>query len=94
MRDSGSRDWPVAKFPSRGMCREFLDSVRLWNRIEDLPRIEAEPMKDGTRVRFRSAETRQPFIRRLVDSLGGRVLPEARVTGRANAAFLAGRPPV
>jgi hypothetical protein len=74
------------------MCREFLDHVRLWNRIEDLPRIEAEPTEDGKRVRFRSAEARRPFIGRLVDSLGGRVLPESRSAVRMSRAALARRP--
>ena len=92
MRDSGSRDWPVAKFPSRGMCREFLDQVRLWNRLEDLPRIEAEPMGDGTGVRFRSVEARQPFLGRLIESLGGRVLPASRAAVRMGPAALTGRP--
>jgi hypothetical protein len=65
------------------MCREFLDHVRLWNRLEDLPRIEATAMADGTRVRFKSAEPRLLNVFRLVDSFGGRVVADA--SGRRTA---------
>jgi hypothetical protein len=67
--------WKLARFPSRGQRQEFLSQVHLWNTVEGLPRIEADPLNDGIRVRFRSADPRQENILRLVDAFGGFVGP-------------------
>ena len=75
MRGSSSGAWLVARFPSRGWREEFLDSLKTWNRVEGLPRIETEPLPDGRRLRFRSADSRQEAVRRLVDSFGGWIPP-------------------
>lgn len=53
------------------MREEFLDQVRLWNRIEDLPRIEAQPAPGGTALRYSCADYRREGLRKLVGSYGG-----------------------
>jgi hypothetical protein len=73
MRDSSSRSWSVARFPSRSSRQRFLERVRLLNRVEDQPRFETEPLPDGTRVRYSSADARHRILGRLVDCFGGRV---------------------
>ena len=72
MRGSSSDSWSVARFPSTGLRTEFLEHVRLWNRVEGLPKIETDPMPDGIRVRFWSDDDRHRNIWRLIDSFGGR----------------------
>lgn len=67
----GHERWPVARFPSHGIRQEFLEQVRLWNRVEGLPRIETASMSDGVGVRFWSADGRQRGILRLIDAFGG-----------------------
>lgn len=62
----------VVRFPSRRVRTEFLEQVRLWNRLEALPDIVAEPLVDGFRVRFWSGDSRRAVIWKLVDSYGGR----------------------
>ena len=72
MPDSGSKAWLVARFPSRGLRRRFLDRVRLLNGVEDSPPIETELLPDGTKLRFWSADERHRRLWGLVDSFGGR----------------------
>jgi len=67
INDSG----PIARFPSRGLRQEFLEQVRIWNKVEGLPTIETQPLSDGVRVRFWSGDSRQQNILRLIDSYGG-----------------------
>ena len=85
--ESDNRRFRVARFPSTGLCREFLEIVRLWNRIEDLQDIEAEPLNNGVSVRLRLAGMEDRGIRRLIDSLGGTILPSA--LGGARCGWLA-----
>ena len=47
---------PLAKFPSHNLRNKFLEQVRLWNSLEDLPSIDTELLKDGVCVRFRCAD--------------------------------------
>jgi hypothetical protein len=61
----------AARFGGRGEAREFLDQVRLWNRVEGLPPIEVTPLLDGLSVQISSAEGRYENIRRLVEAFGG-----------------------
>jgi hypothetical protein len=63
--------WREARFPSLPRRNAFLAEVRIWNRVEYLPRIETEPLPDGRRIRFRSDDERQTGIVRLIDSFGG-----------------------
>jgi hypothetical protein len=79
MPDSSNRPWSTASFPSPGSREKFLDHVKLWNRIEDLPRIVAEPLPDGRRLRFRSVDPRRNGLWRVIDSFGGWVPPVQRV---------------
>jgi hypothetical protein len=71
MRGSSNDSWSVARFPSAALRTEFLEHVRLWNRVEGLPKIKTDPMPDGTRVRFWSDDDRHRNIWRLIDSFGG-----------------------
>ena len=68
------RSWPVARFPSHGVRETFLQQLRLWNLIEDLPRVDAEPLQDGRRIRFWSTEDQRTGLLLLIDSFGGRVV--------------------
>ena len=67
-------DWPIARFPGSHLRGAFLDEVRLWNKSEGLPTILAQPLSDGYRVRFWTADRRQELIRRLVEVHGGSVV--------------------
>ena len=71
MEGSNSSAWSVARFPSAGSRQDFLDRLRLLSRIEGLPKIEAEPLPDGTRVRLSNAGGPVERIHRLVDCFGG-----------------------
>jgi hypothetical protein len=55
-----------------GLRQDFLEHVRLWNRVEGLPTIETELMPDGVRLALSSADDRSRNVWRLVDSFGGR----------------------
>jgi hypothetical protein len=69
--------WPTVRFPNRGQRRRFLDHVALWNNLEDLPSITAEPLIDGVGVRLRFGETARRGMLRLIESCGGRFSSEA-----------------
>jgi len=71
MRDSGSRDWLVAGFPSRDSREGFLEQLRLLNGIVDSIPIETELLAGGTRLRFWSADARHRSLWQLVDNFGG-----------------------
>jgi len=74
MRGSSSDAWLVARFPSLGWRQEFLDRLSAWKRVEGFPKIETETFPDGKRLRLRSAERGRETARRLVHSLGGRIV--------------------
>jgi len=76
MQGSSSGAWLVARFPSQGWRQEFLDRLTAWNRVEGFPRIEAEALPDGRRLRLRTAERGRQTARRLVHALGGWMRPE------------------
>jgi len=65
--------WPVIRFPSAGTRERFLDMIRACNRIEDLPRVDAEPLYDGVCVRLWlwRDDQRFPGVLRLAHSYGG-----------------------
>lgn len=67
------REGSVATFPSNGVRQQFLDRVSLWSKVEGLPKIEAEPLHDGYRVRLWSADAGQGGLGRLVHACGGRL---------------------
>lgn len=71
-----SAPWTEARFPNAVMRAEFLDQIRLWNRIEDLPSIEALPCADGTGLRYLCADYRREGLRKLVGSYGGSITLE------------------
>lgn len=85
---SGSETWPVAVFPNVRTRTEFLEQVRLWNRVEGLPTIATEPLWDGRSVRFWSDDDRQHGIRRLIDSCGGWVPGNSRPKQRSHRTYL------
>ena len=66
------QEWSTARFPSRHLCEEFLDQIRLWNKVEGLPAVDVKPNPDGLRVRFHVADDDRG-VRRLVDCYGGYV---------------------
>jgi hypothetical protein len=53
--------------------QEFLEQVRLWNRIDELPTIEVESLPDGCGVKFWCNDLRQRGLWLLIDSYGGEV---------------------
>ncbi len=67
--------WPVVRFPSFGQRQEFLDLVRLWNRLEDLEGIEAEALGNGVGVRVRWPGQSDRGLLRLIAAFGGRLGP-------------------
>ena len=75
MEQAGTSTDPVARFPSPDQMLEFLRQVRIWNKVEGLPQIEAVPLADGRRVRFRSMSPLQKNVLRLIDAFGGFVAP-------------------
>jgi hypothetical protein len=81
--------WTEARFPNAVMRTEFLEQVRLWNRIEDLPRIQAQPGDDGTALRYWCADYRREGLRKLVRSYGGTVTLEPRGAERLDHELLA-----
>lgn len=70
-----SERWPVVRFPSISQRQEFLDLVRLWNRLEDLEGIEAEPLGNGVGVRVRWPSQGDRGLLRLIAALGGSLGP-------------------
>lgn len=82
-------------FPSTDQRQEFLEQVRLWSKVEGLPRIDTLPLRDGVGVRFFSAGPWQRRILRLIDAFGAfvplrtrRAVPQdpgARDEGRSRA---------
>ena len=81
--------WTEARFPNGVMLREFLEQIRLWNRIEDLSRIVAEPAADGITLRYRCADYRREGLRKLVRSYGGTVTLEPPAFVPADPALIA-----
>jgi hypothetical protein len=71
------------------MRGEFLEQVRLWNRIEDLPKIRATPSSDGSRLRYLCADYRRQGLRKLVGSYGGRITREEGTALKLESEFLA-----
>jgi hypothetical protein len=63
----------VARFPSRSLRDEFLAQVRLWNSLEDIPKIGTELLNDGFGVRLHGRGSWSRHLDRLVDSFGGRL---------------------
>jgi hypothetical protein len=66
--------WPTARFLSRGERKTFLEHVRLWNSLEDMPSINAEPLGDGLGVRLQFGEARVLGVVRLIEACGGRIV--------------------
>ena len=77
--------WTEARFPNAVMRGEFLDQIRLWNRIEDLPRIQADPTPDGCGLRYWCADYRREGLRKLVTSYGGSITLETPGAARIDA---------
>ena len=69
--------WTDARFPSAGMREEFLDQVRLWNRIDDLPKIQARSAANGRDLTYWCADYRSVGLRKLVDACGGTIVHRA-----------------
>lgn len=64
-------------FPAASMREEFIDQIELWNRIEDLPKIEVYVSADGRTLSYRCADYRRAGLRKLARAYGGRVYLEA-----------------
>jgi hypothetical protein len=75
--------WAVARFPNRALRDEFLGQIRLWNSLEDVPKIGTELLNDGIGVKLHSRGTWSRHLDRLVDSFGGRI--EDRAADRLSA---------
>ena len=69
---ANDQSWTQVDFPTSGLQQEFLDQVRLWNRVEGLPRIRTEPI-DPCRLRIDSAADGQNRVLQLIAAYGGRV---------------------
>jgi hypothetical protein len=61
----------IAYFPSRSDREAFLLQLRLWNLVEGLPRIQANPVNVGEQVRLLAAPSAQRGLVRLVEAFGG-----------------------
>lgn len=70
------RTWLTVWFQSRGQRTEFMDQVRLWNRVEGLPRIETILMDDARCLKLSGASGLARNVLRLVDACGGLVSPQ------------------
>lgn len=81
--------WTEARFPNVAMRGEFLEQIRLWNRIEDLPRIVARPSADGPALRYLCTDYRREGLRKLVRSYGGTVTLDPRAATAPEAERLA-----
>ena len=79
----GQVPWPIVTFPNATLREEFLEMLRLLNKHEGVPRIDAECLTNGVSVRlwFWSADARFRVARRLVDSYGGRLEGETGPVG-------------
>ena len=73
-----------ARFPTRRVREEFLEQIRLWNRVEALPSVEAEALADGLRVRLSAARYAQLGLRRLIEAYGGWCPVNARAAATAS----------
>ena len=61
--------WIPVCFPNSRIRDEFLYHVRLWNLVQGLPPIAAEPIQEGVRVWLPSPS---PTTTRLWEAFGGR----------------------
>ncbi len=66
--------WSIARFPSRSICRSFLQQVERWGSVEGLSRVEAETLLDGRTVRWTGAGCGASWARALADSYGARLV--------------------
>lgn len=66
--------WSRARFSAASFREEFLEQIRLWNRIEDLPRILARDTGHYAELEFSCADYRKGGLRKLVESYGGKLL--------------------
>jgi len=67
-----------ARFPDGESLEAFLHQIRLWNRVEGLPRVDADPANDRVRVRLCTVRSARAGVVRLIEAFGGRVLDETR----------------
>ena len=70
----GIRMAATARFPDGESLEAFLHQVRLWNRVEGLPKVDADPEKDCVGVKVRTVPSAKPGVVRLIEAFGGRVL--------------------
>jgi hypothetical protein len=68
----------IARFPDAESLEGFLRQVRLWNRVEGLPRVAADPSNDRVRVQVQTVASAKRGIVRLIEAFGGLVLEESR----------------
>jgi hypothetical protein len=61
----------IARFPSASDREAFLGQIRLWNRVEGLPPIQADPLADGARVQVSAVPSAQRGLARLIEAFGG-----------------------
>jgi hypothetical protein len=64
------------EFPCDSECSRFLEQVEVWNRVDDLPRIEVEPLPDDRAVSFWCADCAHVGPFSLIDSHLGRISAE------------------
>jgi hypothetical protein len=75
----------IGRFPNGDLREVFLRHVRLWNAVEGLPAVHAEPLRDGQRVQIRTVASAQRGIERLITELGGRVVNDSPAPDDATA---------
>jgi hypothetical protein len=68
--------WTRARFPNAGARGEFFEQIQLWNRMEDVPKIQARKATNHTDVDYWCADYRRIGLRKLVESYGGRMISE------------------
>jgi hypothetical protein len=61
----------IAHFPTTSDRDAFLLQLRLWNLVEGLPRIQANPVNVGAQVRLLAAPSAQRGLVKLVEAFGG-----------------------
>ena len=78
MSTASQDTWTLAGFPSTTLREEFLNQIRLLNRMEDLPRIEAEPGSCRYKVHFNCMDYLSNGLQAIVRKFRGRILRDRR----------------
>ena len=67
-------EWNRARFPASGLREECLEQIRLWNRLEDLPRILTRDTGHYAELDYLCNDYRRYGLEKMVASYGGRLV--------------------